>query len=124
MSPRYEKLAKFLERQRVEISKREGKIVTWQELANRVGVAFQSMGRYKDGNTMPELAVRQRMAEVFGPDIWVAMGMLPPDLDPEFVALVYQAQSNPNIQRILEDALAQARKYQSKEKAGQLQLQV
>ena len=121
---RYKKLAEFLERQRVEISRREGQIVTWQELANRVGVAFQSMGRYKDGNTMPELAVRQRMAEVFGPDIWVAMGMLPPDLDPEFVALVYQAQSNPNIQRILEDALAQARKYQSKEKAGQLQLQV
>ena len=121
---RHKKLAEFLERQRVEISRREGRIVTWQELANRVGVAFQSMGRYKDGNTMPELAVRQRMAEVFGPDIWVAMGMLPPDLDPEFVALVYQAQSNPNIQRILEDALAQARKYQSKEKAGQLQLQV
>ena len=121
---RHKKLAEFLERQRVEISRREGHIVTWQELANRVGVAFQSMGRYKDGNTMPELAVRQRMAEVFGPEIWAAMGMLPPDLDPEFVALVYQARSNPNIQRILDDALEQARKYQSKEKAGQLQLQV
>jgi len=121
---RYKKLAEFLERQRVEISRREGQIVTWQELANRVGVAFQSMGRYKDGNTMPELAVRQRMAEVFGPDVWEAMGMLPPDLDPEFVALVYQAQSNPNIQRILDDALEKAREYQSKEKAGQLQLQV
>ena len=121
---RHKKLAEFLERQRVEISRREGQIVTWQELANRVGVAFQSMGRYKDGNTMPELAVRQRMAEVFGPDVWEAMGMLPPDLDPEFVALVYQARSNPNIQRILDDALEKAREYQSKEKAGQLQLQV
>ncbi|KKW13382.1 MAG: hypothetical protein UY48_C0001G0003 [Candidatus Gottesmanbacteria bacterium GW2011_GWB1_49_7] len=118
---RYKKLAEFLERQRVEISRREGHIVTWQELANRVGVAFQSMGRYKDGNTMPELAVRQRMAEVFGPDIWVAMGMLPPDLDPAFLRLYLGAKQDPNLKRILDDAMERAQEYQEKQPTtGQL----
>ena len=118
---RYKKLAEFLERQRVEISRREGQIVTWQELANRVGVAFQSMGRYKDGNTMPELAVRQRMAEVFGPEIWAAMGMLPPDVDPAFLRLYLGAKQDPNLKRILDDAMEQAQKYQEKQPTtGQL----
>jgi len=118
---RYKKLAEFLERQRVEISRREGQIVTWQELANRVGVAFQSMSRYKDGNTMPELAVRQRMAEVFGPEIWAAMGMLPPDVDPAFLRLYMGAKQDPNLKRILDDAMEQAQKYQEKQPTtGQL----
>ena len=121
MSPRYEKQAKFLERQRVEISQREGKIITWQELANRVGVSFQSMSRYKDGLSLCEPAIRPAMADVFGPDVWEAMGMLPPDVDPAFLRLYLGAKQDPNLKRILDDAMERAQEYQEKQPTtGQL----
>jgi len=79
------------------------------------------MSRYKDGLSLCEPAIRPAMADVFGPDVWEAMGMLPPDVDPAFLRLYLGAKQDPNLKRILDDAMERAQEYQEKQPTtGQL----
>ena|SRR3990167_15079 len=118
---RYDKLAKFLKRRQAEISKERGEYVPWDYFANKIGAAPQTMSRFKDGKSLPASYLRPAMAEVFGPDVWAAMGMLPPDVDPAFLRLYLGAKQDPNLKRILDDAMEQAQKYQEKQPTtGQL----
>ena len=118
---RYDKLAKFLKRRQAEISKERGEYVPWDYFANKIGAAPQTMSRFKDGKSLPASYLRPAMAEVFGPDVWAAMGMLPPDVDPAFLRLYLGAKQDPNLKRILDDAMERAAEYQEKQPTtGQL----
>jgi transcriptional regulator with XRE-family HTH domain len=118
---RYPRLNELIQRRMHEMSLRDKHDWTLREIAGQMGEAENSVYRWAKGLTIPEsAAAREKLAKIFGPETWAAMGMLPPDIDPAFLRLYLGAKSDPNLARILADAMEKAQEYQSKQPQGQL----
>lgn len=123
---RYPQLAELIQQGLREMSVRDRHDYTIREIAAKIDEPENSLQRWSKGLSVPQSpAAREKLAKVFGPAVWPAMGMLPPDIDPAFLRLYLGARKDPNLQRILDDAMERAQEYQKEQQpAGQLALTV
>jgi len=74
-----EEMGRRIRQGRLELSAREGKALTQGDIAERLGVAQSTVGRWEAGLKEPDLETIRRIAALFGttPD-YIAFGTQPP----------------------------------------------
>lgn len=118
---KYPELKALFQRRLHELSLRDGVNWTLREIAMQIDEPETSVNRWANGAAIPQrLGIRVKLAEILGPETWSAMGLLPPDVDPAFLRLLHGAQKDPNLKKILDEALSRASEYHTRSEVNQL----
>src|SRR5690242_19731502 len=56
---------------------RKNKVVTQSELADYLGVSFQSVSKWENGTTMPDISLLPRLSEYFNVSVDEILGLKP-----------------------------------------------
>jgi transcriptional regulator with XRE-family HTH domain len=82
--------SEFLQKKRIELSFREGKMISQSELARKVGVAQGSLSQWEQGTRVPDDANAHKLASFFGPAVYRILEM--PIMMPKDPSLVNIAE--------------------------------
>ena len=56
---------------------RKSKNMTQQDLADRIGVSFQSISKWENGGSMPDIQLLPELAELFSVSVDQLLGLCP-----------------------------------------------
>jgi len=101
--PRNE-FSQFLEKKFLEWQIKQGRRTTLKEFSKQIGVSRAAISLWLNGERTPDLINIQKLAEVFGLDVYDALGLPRPNPYLQKINQIFERLSPEHQQRLAEDA--------------------
>jgi transcriptional regulator with XRE-family HTH domain len=101
--PRNE-FSQFLEKKFLEWQIKQGRRTTLKEFSKQIGVSRAAISLWLNGERTPDLINIQKLAEVFGFDVYDALGLPRPNPYLQKINQIFERLSPEHQQRLAEDA--------------------
>jgi len=101
--PRNE-FSQFLEKKFLEWQIKQGRRTTIKEFSKQIGVSRAAISLWLNGERTPDLINIQKLAEVFGFDVYDALGLPRPNPYLQKINQIFEHLSPEHQQRLAEDA--------------------